>query len=147
LAEDFSDGGPVCVMLGDNCTDANIKKEVEAFADGGFVFLKRVPDPQRFGVAEFDKDGNVVGIEEKPEKPKSNYAITAPYIYDYSVFEKIKKLKPSGRGELEITDVNNLYLKEGKLKCGKLRGFWRDAGTFRTLFEVNKYWANKAQRT
>ncbi len=143
LCEDFADGGPVCVILGDNCTDADIKRDVDIFEEGAHVFLKKVPDPERFGVPVFNKRGKIIGIEEKPKKPKSNYAVTGLYIYDFSVFSKIKTLKPSGRGELEITDVNNSYIKEGKLDWSVLRGYWRDAGTFRTLFEVNKYWADK----
>ena len=139
LAEDFACGDSLAVILGDNTTDANISKEVKNFQEGALIFLKEVPDPERFGVAVFKK-GKLVGIEEKPKKPKSNLAVTGLYLYDNSIFAKIRKLKPSDRGELEITDVNNLYLTEGKLGWAKLSGFWRDAGTFETLFEVNAYW-------
>lgn len=146
LAEDFADGGSLCVILGDNCTDADISKEVKSFKEGAHIFLKRVPDPERFGVPVFGKNKEVIKIEEKPKKPKSNYAVTGLYIYDFSVFSKVKKLKPSDRGELEITDINNFYLEEKKMRWSVLRGYWRDAGTFDTLFEANKYWARKAKK-
>lgn len=134
------------VILGDNiflCDEkelAEIRKKVDDFTkkpDGAIVFLKEVDDPERFGVAELDKKGNVLGIEEKPAKPKSNYAVTGLYIYDKTVFDKIKKLKPSGRGELELTDVNNAYIKEGKLKYHIIRGSWTDAGTFESLHKAS----------
>jgi len=143
LAEDFSDGESLCVILGDNCTDADIGGEVAKFRDGAKIFLKEVPDPERFGVPRFDKRGRIIEIIEKPKKPASKYAVTGLYFYDNTVFDKIRKLKPSKRGEFEVTDLNNLYLKEGKLDWAELSGFWRDAGTFDTLFEVNKYWAEK----
>jgi glucose-1-phosphate thymidylyltransferase len=146
LAEDFSDNEPVCVILGDNCTDADIKKDVDSFKSGAKIFLKKVNDPQRFGVPVFDKNKKVVKIEEKPKKPKSDYAVTGLYFYDGTVFNKIKKIKPSQRGELEITDVNNLFLKEGKLDWVVLNGYWSDAGTFSSLFRVGEYWANKKIR-
>jgi glucose-1-phosphate thymidylyltransferase len=144
LAEDFADGDGICAILGDNCTDADIQKEVEEFKGGGHIFLKEVPDPNRYGVPEFSGDGKeIVNIEEKPLNPKSNFAVTGLYMYDHTVFDKIRTLKPSPRGELEITDVNNLFLKEGSLKWSELKGFWSDAGTFNSLFEVNKYWSEK----
>jgi glucose-1-phosphate thymidylyltransferase len=145
LAEDFADGGPLTVILGDNTTDADISLAVERFREGAVVFLKKVPDPQRFGVPVFDKKDpkKIIKIEEKPKKPKSQYAVTGLYIYDNQVFDFIRKCKPSARGELEITDVNNFYIKEGKLKWEELKGWWLDAGTFETLFLANKYWAAK----
>ena len=143
LAKDFSDGGSVCVILGDNCTDANIKKDINAFKDGALIFLKEVPDPGRFGVPVFDSNEKIVRIEEKPKNPASNYAVSGLYIYDSTVFGKIEKINPSKRGELEITDVNNLYIKEGKLRNTILDGYWRDAGTFDTLYEANEYWYEK----
>lgn len=143
LAEDFADGDSICVILGDNCTDADIGSDVKKFMKGAKVFLKKVADPQRFGVPVFTKDNEIKKIEEKPKKPKSNYAVTGLYIYDNTVFDKIRKIKPSARGELEVTDLNNLYLKEGKLAWTQLKGFWSDAGTFDSLFEVNNYWASK----
>jgi len=143
LAEDFADNGPLTVILGDNTTDANIRDTVENFKEGACIFVKEVPDPQRFGVAVFAGD-KIIDIEEKPKKPKSNYAVTGLYLYDHKVFDYIRKIKPSGRGELEITDVNNCYIKDNKMQWAELDGFWKDAGKFETLFEVNKYWYEKS---
>lgn len=142
LAQNFSDGDSLCVILGDNCTDADISLDVKNFKKGAHIFLKKVPDPERFGVVEFNGK-KIKKIVEKPRSPKSNFAVTGLYIYDSTVFTKIKSLKPSARGELEITDLNNLYLTEGTLNWSTLDGYWRDTGTFDTLFEANKYWANK----
>ncbi len=144
LAEDFSDNGPIIVILGDNTTDADIKKEVSSFKEGAFVFLKNVPDPERYGVPEFDNEKRIVKIEEKPDKPKSNHAVTGLYIFDHSVFETIKRIKPSGRGQLEITDVNNAYIEKHALGWAELNGFWTDAGTFASLFKASSYWAAKS---
>lgn len=148
LAEDFADGGSIAVILGDNTTDASIRAAVERFTDGATVFLKRVPDPERFGVAEFDpKDPRkVIGIEEKPSTPRSNFAVTGLYLYDNSVFDYIEKCDPgyAGRGELEITQVNNFYIQASKLRWEELDGYWNDAGTFESLFNVSRYWAEKA---
>lgn len=144
LARDFADGEPITVILGDNTTDADISGAVADFKEGALIFLKEVPDPERFGVPVFNSKREIIGIEEKPKEPKSNYAVTGLYMYDATVFDKIRKLVPSGRGELEITDVNNFYIKEKKLKWAELDGFWHDAGTFETLFEANQYWARKA---
>ncbi|MEO8065743.1 MAG: sugar phosphate nucleotidyltransferase [Candidatus Doudnabacteria bacterium] len=146
LTESFADNGPVTVILGDNCTDANIRKEVQNFKDGALVFLKEVEDPHRFGIAKLDKtDPNrILGIEEKPKKPKSNLAVTGLYIFDNKVFKLIKKIKPSGRGQLEITDVNNLYIEDGKMRWARLEGFWSDAGTFESLYRSGVFWARKA---
>jgi glucose-1-phosphate thymidylyltransferase len=143
LAEDFADGENIAVILGDNCTDADISKEVASFAGGAKVFLKEVSDPERFGVPTFNAKGKIITITEKPKKPKSSYAVTGLYLYDKTVFKRIKNLVPSKRGELEVTDLNNSYLKEGGLVWGELNGYWKDAGTFDTLFEVNQYWQNK----
>lgn len=145
LAEDFSDQKPLTVILGDNTTDADISKEVASFKKGAMIFLKRVSHPKRFGVPVFDKKNpkKIIKIEEKPRKPKSSFAVTGLYIYDYKVFDYIKKTKPSKRGEREITDVNNLYIQDGTLKWAELDGFWSDAGTFKTLFLANKYWFEK----
>src|SRR5580700_87654 len=117
LAESFADGDSICVILGDNIIHGNLRESVEGFrrqGTGARILLKDVPDAQRFGVAEI-RDGRVVGIEEKPAHPKSNYAVTGIYMYDPTVFEKIRRLVPSKRGELEITDVNNSYIKEGTM--------------------------------
>jgi glucose-1-phosphate thymidylyltransferase len=141
LGEDFSDNGPVTVILGDNTTDANIAKDIKS---GALVFLKKVSDPERFGVPAFSKDGKkVVKIEEKPKKPKSNYAVTGLYVYDSKVFDYIKTLKPSARGQLEISDLNNIYIKKGKLRWVELKGFWSDAGTSASLFRTGLFWARK----
>ncbi len=135
LAEHFADGGKVCVILGDNIIEYNIRRAADEFRRqerGAKILLKEVPDAERFGVA--DVEGNrVVHIEEKPARPKSNYAVTGFYFYDHTVFDKVRELKPSGRGELEITDVNNAYIREGTLTCDFLRGWWTDAGTFDSL--------------
>jgi glucose-1-phosphate thymidylyltransferase len=139
LAEYFAGGEPVCVILGDNIIEGNICRALESFKqqrDGAKILLKEVPDAHRFGVAEIH--GNLVlGIEEKPRTPKSNYAVIGIYLYDATVFEKIHRLKPSGRGELEITDVNNFYIDEGKLTYEILDGWWTDAGTFDSLLRAN----------
>jgi len=147
LCEDFSDSGPVTVILGDNTTDANIAPAVQSFEGGAMVFLKRVPDPGRFGVPVF-ADGDrsrIVAIEEKPAVPKSPYAVTGLYIYDHKAFDYIRTIAPSQRDELEITDVNNRYIQEGRLRWAELEGFWSDAGTFESLFRSSAYWAQKAK--
>ena len=145
LGVEFADGESVCVILGDNTTDANIRQAVEEFDDGSMIFLKEVPDPQRFGCPVFDPDdaSRILRIEEKPENPQSPYAITGLYIYDATVFDYISQLEPSDRGELEITDVNNFYLKDGRLRWAELEGFWSDAGTFQSLYRTTRYWAEK----
>ncbi|MCU1242306.1 MAG: Nucleotidyl transferase [Candidatus Acidoferrum typicum] len=139
LAEHFADGEPVCVVLGDNIIENNVRKAVENFkkqSHGAKILLKEVEDAERFGVAEVRGD-RVVSIEEKPRKPKSNYAVIGIYLYDSTVFQKIRRLRPSGRGELEITDVNNFYLEEGNLTYEILDGWWTDAGTFDSLLRAN----------
>jgi glucose-1-phosphate thymidylyltransferase len=139
LAEHFADGDSICVILGDNIIENNVSQAVANFqkqGEGAKILLKEVTDAQRFGVAEVRGD-RVVGIEEKPKHPKSNYAVIGIYLYDQTVFRKIRRLKPSGRGELEITDVNNFYLEEGKLTYEILDGWWTDAGTFESLLRAN----------
>ena len=143
LARDFTGNEPLVVILGDNTTDADITKPVKNFIDGALIFLKKVPDPQRFGVPVFNTKRQIMRIEEKPKVPKSSYAVTGLYIYDATVFAKISKIKPSKRGQLEITDVNNFYIRENKLHWVELDGFWRDAGAFQALFEANAYWSKK----
>jgi len=145
LCEEFADGDDVCVILGDNTTDADIRPEVESFTGGALIFLARVPDPERFGCPVFDPEDStrILRIEEKPKRPKSPYAVTGLYIYDARVFDYIRELRPSERGELEITDVNNRYLAAGELRWVELRGFWSDAGTFESLHRANRYWAEK----
>jgi glucose-1-phosphate thymidylyltransferase len=139
LAEYFAGGEAICVVLGDNIIEKNVRHAVEAFArqkEGAKILLKEVTDAQRFGVAEI-RGERVVAIEEKPKTPKSNYAVVGIYLYDATVFQKIRRLKPSGRGELEITDVNNFYIEEGKLAYEVLDGWWTDAGTFESLLRAN----------
>lgn len=139
LAEYFAAGEPICVILGDNIIENNVCGAVDNFKSqpsGAKILLKEVTDPQRFGVVEIKGD-RVVGIEEKPRSPKSNYAVIGIYLYDASVFQKIRRLKPSGRGELEITDVNNFYIDEGTLTYEVLDGWWTDAGTFESLLRAN----------
>ncbi len=135
LAAHFVDADKVCVILGDNIIEGNIVSAKEAFDPaerGAHLLLKEVEDPERFGCPEL-RDGRIVRIEEKPKQPRSHYAVTGIYFYDASVFEKINRLRPSWRGELEITDVNNMYLEEGTLTHSVLEGWWTDAGTFESL--------------
>jgi glucose-1-phosphate thymidylyltransferase len=138
LAEHFADGEKTCVILGDNIIEGSIRGAVEAFARqerGAKILLKEVSDAGRFGVAEIQGD-KIVGIEEKPKRPKSSFAVTGIYMYDESVFEKTHHLKPSARGELEITDVNNAYIRENTMTFGYLEGWWTDAGTFDSLMRA-----------
>lgn len=145
LARNFADKEPITVILGDNTTDADISKPVKDFKEGALIFLKQVSDAQRFGVAQFDPKNNakIIGIEEKPKQPKSNMAVTGVYIYDHQVWRFIDKLKPSWRNQLEITDVNNMYIQKSQLQWAPLNGFWSDAGTFKSLFKASHYWAQK----
>jgi glucose-1-phosphate thymidylyltransferase len=139
LAEFFADGEPICVILGDNIIEGNVCRAANDFrtqGKGAKIILKQVTDADRFGVAEVKGD-RIVGIEEKPKRPKSDLAVIGIYFYDGTVFEKIKRLKPSGRGELEITDVNNFYIEEGSLTYDKMEGWWTDAGTFESLLRAN----------
>jgi glucose-1-phosphate thymidylyltransferase len=148
LAEHFADGQKICVVLGDNIIEGNIKAAADRFRSqptGAHILLKEVQDAERFGVAEVSGD-RIVGIEEKPSRPKSNYAVTGIYMYDASVFDKIKTLVPSGRGELEITDVNNAYISEGSMSFSYLEGWWTDAGTFDSLLRAANLVAQSAVR-
>jgi glucose-1-phosphate thymidylyltransferase len=141
LCEKFAAGEKCMVILGDNIFQDEFgqhAKDFEAMDEGAMVFLKKVPDPQRFGVAQIDGDGRVLAIEEKPRQPKSNYAVTGIYFYDSQCFEVIRSLKPSARGELEITDVNNYYIRQGKMVSRILQGWWTDAGTFESLGLANR---------
>lgn len=138
LAEPFARGEPICVVLGDNIIEGNIKKAVEDFkkqGGGAKILLKEVHDPERFGVANV-KDGKVLKIVEKPKQPETNLAVIGIYMYDPSVFEICRTLKPSSRGELEITDVNNEYISRGNLTYDVLKGWWTDAGTFESLYRA-----------
>jgi len=153
LAENFLDENPAVVVLGDNTTDANISQAVKDFETKinsksnnpplAKVFLKHVPNPQQFGVATIDQN-KITEIEEKPKNPKTDFAVVGLYLYDQNVFKFINQCKPSERGELEITDVNNMYIKHGRLEWSELDGFWQDAGSFENLFKANRYWAAKA---
>ncbi len=148
LAEHFADGESIIVILGDNIIEGSIKDAVEAFKKqehGAKILLKQVPDAERFGVAEMEGD-KIVGIEEKPRRPKSNFAVTGFYMYDASVFEKVKTLKPSQRGELEITDVNNAYIDEGTMTYSFLEGWWTDAGTFESLLRAGNLVADSKKQ-
>ena len=147
LAEDFADGNPIAVILGDNIIQDNITGGLERFkkqGKGARIFLKDVPDPQRFGVPILKGD-KVIKIEEKPKVPKSKYAVTGVYMYDGTVFEIIKTLKPSGRGELEITDVNNRYIELKTMTYEILKGWWTDAGMFDSLLHANNLVAEMEQ--
>ena len=139
LCEDFADSDPLCIVLGDNVIEGNICRAARAYrhqGGGAKILLKQVSDPQRFGVPELEGD-RVVRIEEKPAAPKSDYAVIGIYMYDADVFEIIKTLKPSGRGELEITDVNNAYIERGAMTWDELDGWWTDAGTFESLLRAS----------
>ena len=140
LAEFFASGEKICVVLGDNLIEKNIRKAAKNFQrqpKGAKILLKEVPDPQRFGVPELEGD-RIVGVEEKPKKPKSQYAVIGIYFFDQEVFNIIKTLKPSHRGELEITDVNNRYIEKGEMTWDILEGWWTDAGTFESLLHANQ---------
>jgi glucose-1-phosphate thymidylyltransferase len=140
LAEPFAAGGKICVVLGDNILESSVrgaKKKFEEQKEGGLILLKEVRDPERFGVPMFEGQ-RIVKIEEKPRLPASPYAVIGVYFYDGTVFERVRTLKPSGRGEFEITDVNNSYLREGKLSYEVIEGGWTDAGTFESLWRATK---------
>jgi glucose-1-phosphate thymidylyltransferase len=148
LAKHFADGQKTCVILGDNIIEGSIRKAADQFtaqAEGAHILLKEVQDAERFGVAEV-AGGKIVGIEEKPQRPKSNYAVTGIYMYDPTVFEKIRTLVPSNRGELEITDVNNAYIGEGSMSFSFLDGWWTDAGTFDSLLRAANLVAQMAAK-
>lgn len=146
LAEDFADGEKIVVMLGDNIIEKPIKRFVEKFRGqekGARILVKKVTDPERFGVVEFKND-KILNITEKPKKPRSNYIVTGVYMYDPGVFDIIKGLKPSKRGELEITDVNNAYIKSNQMHYDILPGFWTDSGTFDSLLRASNLVARKS---
>jgi glucose-1-phosphate thymidylyltransferase len=155
LAEDFANGDSLFVILGDNIFSQNVSNIQRSFRDGAQIFLKEVSDPERFGVAEvaskismYFNQVSVVSIEEKPKHPKSNYAVTGIYIYDNTVFDKIRNLKKSARGELEVTDLNNAYLKENTLTAYLMDKdtYWTDAGTFESLYKAINLVYNKKKK-
>ena len=136
LGEDFIGKGSVTMILGDNIFEDDLSKSIRNFKSGGMIFAKKVKDPERFGIVEFDEQGMAISIEEKPKKPKSNFCVTGAYVYDNRVVEIAKSIQPSPRGEIEITDVNNAYLKLNDLEVKKIEGEWLDAGTFDSLLEA-----------
>lgn len=139
LAEDFADGGRICVVLGDNIIEKHIRQGVANYKEqqaGARVYLKEVSNPERFGVPVLEGK-RIVRVEEKPAEPKSSYAVIGIYLYDSTVFEFIGTLRPSERGELEITDVNNMYIERGQLEYEVLDGWWTDAGSFESLLRAN----------
>ena len=145
LAEDFADGERICVVLGDNLIQGSIGRAARDFAaqpSGAKILLKRVPDPERFGVPSL-KGGKVVSIEEKPRRPKSDFAVIGIYFYDAGVFGIVRTLKPSRRGELEITDVNNAYIRRGAMTYEVLKGWWTDAGTIESLHRASNLVARR----
>jgi len=149
LAEDFADNKQVALILGDNIFEDNFKKAVDSFKKqekGAKIIIKQVSDPERFGVIKFNKKGDKIAkIMEKPKKPPTNWMVTGFYLYDNLVFDVIRKLKPSARGEYEITDVNNFYIKEETMAYQKTRKVWIDAGTFDSLLEANIFIAKKVK--
>jgi glucose-1-phosphate thymidylyltransferase len=150
IGENFIDDESITMILGDNVfvgDDHWLRDAITSFQTGGRVFAKEVSDPERFGVVTFDNQMKALTIEEKPKEPKSNFAVTGLYIYDHSVVEKAKNLKPSARGELEITDINNLYLQEGKLDVQMYQGYWLDTGTFDSLLEASNLIAKLRKAT
>lgn len=145
IGQDFIGNDNVTMILGDNIFDEDFSEEIKSFEKGGMIFAKQVPDPERSGVVEFDKDMNVISIEEKPQHPKSNFVAVGLYVYDNRVCEYAKNLTPSARGELEIVDLHNTYLKNGELKVKTFDGLWEDAGTFDSLLRVSNVMAEKVK--
>ena len=143
IGSNFIGRDDVTMILGDNIFDYDFTESIQSFKSGAKVFAKKVQDPERFGVVEFDSQNKVISIEEKPKVAKSNYAVVGMYIYDNQVVEIAKNLKPSPRGEIEITDINNEYLHRGQLQVDVIDGIWEDAGTFDSLLSANLYWAQK----
>ncbi|PIP31018.1 spore coat protein [bacterium (Candidatus Howlettbacteria) CG23_combo_of_CG06-09_8_20_14_all_37_9] len=146
VGENFIKDDNVTMILGDNIFDHDFSSQIKNFKHGAMIFAKKVHDPERFGVVEFDNKMNVVSIEEKPKKPKSNYAQVGIFTYDNKVIEYAKNLKSSDRGEIEITDLNNIYRKKGELKVDIIEGVWEDAGTFDSLLRASIVMAEKANR-
>ncbi len=144
IGKQFIGKDSVTLILGDNLYQDDFATAARTFQSGGRVFAKKVTDPSRFGVVEFDGDKRAISIEEKPAQPKSDYAVTGLYMYDNSVIQKAESLEPSPRGEIEITDINNLYLQEGKLDVAFVEGEWFDTGTFESLFQAIEFARNQA---
>lgn len=146
IGKNFIGDDSVALILGDNIFDHDFTQSVESFKEGGRIFAKKVTDPERYGVAEFDENKKVVSIVEKPQNPKSDYAVVGFYIFDNNVIKYASELKPSKRGELEIVDLHNKYLLEGKLDVNIIEGVWEDAGTFDSLLRVNNIIAEKIKQ-
>jgi glucose-1-phosphate thymidylyltransferase len=147
IGADFIGNDNVTMILGDNIFDQDFSSEIKNFKSGGMVFAKQVSDPQRFGVVEFDQNMKAISIEEKPTAPKSNYAVVGLYTYDNQVVDIAKNLKPSDRGEIEITDINRTYLEKNQLQVNIFDTLWEDAGTFDSLLHVSNIMAQKAKQT
>lgn len=145
VGENFIGDDDVTMILGDNIFDYDFSESIKSFESGAKIFAKKVHDPARFGVVEFDHDNNVLSIEEKPESPKSDFAVVGMYIYDNEVISISHSVKPSARGEIEITDINNTYLQRQQLKVDIIDGIWEDAGTFDSLLRAGNYWAQKSK--
>ncbi len=143
IGEDFLDDDNVTLILGDNLFEDDFSQAIQSFEQGGRIFAKQVVDPERFGVVEFDENNRAISIEEKPQHPKSNYCVTGLYIYDNTVVEKVRNINFSERGELEITDLNNLYLKEKALDVAFVNGAWFDTGTFESMYAATEFARNK----
>ena len=143
IGEDFLDDDNVTLILGDNLFEDDFSQAIQSFEQGGRIFAKQVVDPERFGVVEFDENNRAISIEEKPQHPKSNYCVTGLYIYDNTVVEKVRNINFSERGELEITDLNNLYLKEKALYVAFVNGAWFDTGTFESMYAATEFARNK----
>ena len=144
VGESFIGKDNVTMILGDNIFDYDFTKEIRNFKSGGHIFAIKVPDPERYGIVEFDKNGKVISIVEKPKHPKSQYAIPGMYIFDNRVVDFVKDIKPSPRGELEITEIHNKYLELGELTVNTIDCLWEDAGTFDSLLRASNMMAAKA---
>ncbi|MCX6726389.1 MAG: sugar phosphate nucleotidyltransferase [Candidatus Shapirobacteria bacterium] len=144
LGKTFIGNDCVTMILGDNIFDQDFSSEIKSFKSGAMIFAKKVPDPERFGVVDFDNNMKAISIEEKPALPKSNYAVVGLYTFDNSVVDNAKNLKPSARGEIEITDLNNIYLRKGEMKVNIFDSLWEDAGSFDSLLRVSNYMQQKS---
>lgn len=145
IGADFIGNDSATMILGDNIFEEDFSSQIKSFTTGAMVFAKQVEDPERFGVVEFDQDMKAISIEEKPEHPKSNYAVVGLYTYDNQVIELAKNLAPSPRGEIEITDINKIYLQKGQIKVNIFNSLWEDAGTFDSLLRVSNIMAQKTK--
>lgn len=147
IGADFIGDDSVTMILGDNIFDQDFSQEIQNFQSGAMVFARKVEDPERFGVVEFDQNMKAISIEEKPANPKSNYAVVGLYTYDNRVVDFAKNLQPSERGEIEITDINKIYLNNGEIQVNVFDSLWEDAGTFDSLLHVSNVMAEKAKQS